>query len=489
MKRTLLLMLALLLPALAAADVSAQVNAPETYSTVWQSSTGRTIVTVDAAVEIPAVPQLMIYPAVQRTFTADDLQRAAVCFGGAPYSGMPSSLDSVTRSANSNPTSVGIRAESKNAAGNRALLTFVQHRRHDGNLWYGTIQFLGHGAARYQVDDLPTTGKVSADAREKAVQIAQSLDAEMALAYEGRCMGYEYDGGMSSLRGDLFIFTRKVNDAQTAWTSEDCQAYDNFEDTYQLKTPYEALRIIIDRYDGAIWMQWQAPHTIDLASGQAATLLPFDQIVTIAAQLLPLKYQFQEQYLAYRNQDANRMTVNRITLSYSRVQNRDNPENFSMLPVWDFFDTPRTLPNLCLQSPYARKSHVLVSDTGNLFCFSCTVSFSEGTTGFGIGLYGDEEKGTSYQYHFSVPEHRFVFEKSPSLPWPAINNNGLSRPIQLEAHKEYSIRLICDDTISVLYINGVALSARMYETLKRSLSLFAENGTLSVSNISLATHA
>ena len=50
-------------------------------------------------------------------------------------------------------------------------------------------------------------------------------------------------------------------------------------------------------------------------------------------------------------------------------------------------------------------------------------------------------------------------------------------------------RNIRDDTISVLYINGVALSARMYETLKRSLSLFAENGTLSVSNISLATHA
>lgn len=45
-------------------------------------------------------------------------------------------------------------------------------------------------------------------------------------------MGYEYDGGMSSLRGDLFIFTRKVNGAPTAWTSEDCQAYDNFEDTY-----------------------------------------------------------------------------------------------------------------------------------------------------------------------------------------------------------------------------------------------------------------
>ena len=150
MKRTLLLMLALLLPALAAADVSAQVNAPETYSAVWKSSTGRTIVTVDAAVEIPAVPQLMIYPAVQRMFTADDLQRAAVCFGAAPYSGMPSSLDSVPRpAANSNPTSVGIRAESKNAAGNRALLTFVQHRRHDGN--YGTTQSNSWGTARHAI--------------------------------------------------------------------------------------------------------------------------------------------------------------------------------------------------------------------------------------------------------------------------------------------------------------------------------------------------
>lgn len=150
MKRTLLLMLALLLPALAAADVSAQVNAPETYSAVWQSNTGRTIVTVDAAVEIPAVPQLMIYPAVQRTFTADDLQRAAVCFGAAPYSGMPSSLDSVTRpAANSNPTSVGIRAESKNAAGNRALLTFVSIV--DMMEICGTAQSNSWGTARHAI--------------------------------------------------------------------------------------------------------------------------------------------------------------------------------------------------------------------------------------------------------------------------------------------------------------------------------------------------
>ena len=92
-----------------------------------------------------------------------------------------------------------------------------------------------------------------------------------------------------------------------------------------------AQAVFLHQHDGGLQIAQHAPPS-------RHTLLPFDQIVTIAAQLLPLKYQFQEQYLAYRNQDANRMTVNRITLSYSRVQNRDDPENFSMLPVWDFFD-------------------------------------------------------------------------------------------------------------------------------------------------------
>ena len=341
MRKLLVFMLicTLLCPA-ALADVQSQINSPTNYNAVWQSNTGKTIITVDAVVEVPDVQEMMVCPASQRVFTIDDLRSVATaCFGDMPYGSLPNSLNSLTlNGTNSDPTSVVIRAESENAAGNLALLTFNQLRRHDGNLWYGMIQFEGRGDARYQLADLPITGAVNTDSHEKAVSIARAVDPDLALVYEGLSMGYDDDIGMSGLRGDMFIFTRSINGVPVVWTSKECYAYDNFGDTYNLKTPYESMTIIIDRQDGTVWLQWQAPHTFDIASGQAASLLSFDQIMTIAAQLLPLKYQFQEQYLSPRNQDANRLTVNRITLSYSRAQNRDNPTGFSMVPVWDFFN-------------------------------------------------------------------------------------------------------------------------------------------------------
>ena len=286
----------------ALADVQSEISAPSTYSAVWQSNTGKTIITVDAGVEVPGVQEMMVYPTSQRVFTIDDLHRVATaCFGDTPYGSLPSNLDSVTcPGANSDPTGIVIRAASENAAGNLALLTFNQLRKHDGNLWYGMFQFEGRGYARYQLADLPILGAVNADSREKAVSIARAVDSDLALVYEGLSMGYDDDIGMSGLRGDMFIFTRSINGTPVVWTSKECYAYDNFGDTYNLKTPYESMTIIIDRQDGSVWFQWQAPHTIDIASGQAASLLPFNQIMTIAAQLLPLKYQFQEQYLSLK---------------------------------------------------------------------------------------------------------------------------------------------------------------------------------------------
>lgn len=341
MRKLLVFMLicTLLCPA-ALADVQSQINSPTNYNAVWQSTTGKTIVTVQAAVEIPDLQQMMIYPASLRNFTADDFRRAAeACFGDTLYGTLPDSLDSVTQpGTNSDPTSVIVRAAEENAAGNRALLTFDQLRGHDGKLWYGMIQFEGRGFARYQVLNLPKTGQVDPACREKAVQIVRDIDPQLGLAYEGLCEKYETNGFSSVGFGYMFIFTRRIDGVPIVWTNKDCQAYDNLQDTYNRKIPYEMLKIIVDPADGTAWLMWQAPHTIDIASGQPAALLSFDQIMSVAAQLLPLKYQFQEKNLAYRNQDANRLTVNRITLSYSRVQNRDNPTRFSMVPVWDFFN-------------------------------------------------------------------------------------------------------------------------------------------------------
>ena len=51
-------------------------------------------------------------------------------------------------------------------------------------------------------------------------------------------------------------------------------------------------------------------------------------------------------------------------------------------------------------------------------------------------------------------------------------NIGLERPIGLEAGHTYHIRLVVDDTIGTLHVDGVALNVRMYERPGESLGVF-----------------
>ena len=50
--------------------------------------------------------------------------------------------------------------------------------------------------------------------------------------------------------------------------------------------------------------------------------------------------------------------------------------------------------------------------------------------------------------------------------------------IGLEAGHTYHIRLVVDDTIGTLYVDGVALNVRMYERPGESLGVFATDGTV-----------
>lgn len=50
----------------------------------------------------------------------------------------------------------------------------------------------------------------------------------------------------------------------------------------------------------------------------------------------------------------------------------------------------------------------------------------------------------------------------------------------------YHIRLVVDDTIGMLHVDGVALNVRMYERPGESLGVFATDGTVEVRNASIA---
>ena len=153
--------------------------------------------------------------------------------------------------------------------------------------------------------------------------------------------------------------------------------------------------------------------------------------------------------------------------------------------VWNAFDKEEKTEDFVIDTPSKRTEITVGRNTGDIFKFEADVEFSESTRAFGIRFYEDEDKEESYQFMFHIPENRYVFEKCPNWPWPANQNIGLERPVSLEPGKKYNIRMIVDDTIATIYIDGVALNARAYKRPGESLSIFASEGSLKVTNCRL----
>lgn len=155
--------------------------------------------------------------------------------------------------------------------------------------------------------------------------------------------------------------------------------------------------------------------------------------------------------------------------------------------VWNAFDKEEKTEDFVIDTPTKSTEKVVAKDTGDIFKFEADVEFTEGTRTFGVRFYEDEDKAESYQFVFYVTEDRYVFEKKPNWPWPANQNIGLERPLELVPGKKYNIKMIVDDTIATIYVDGVALNARAYKRPGESLSLFASEGSLKVTNCKVTT--
>lgn len=154
--------------------------------------------------------------------------------------------------------------------------------------------------------------------------------------------------------------------------------------------------------------------------------------------------------------------------------------------VWAAFNEREKIADFTIESPYTREEKIVARECGNLFSFEADVKFSGAPRSFGVRILESEEKAQAYQFLFHVKENRYIFEKNPNWPWFGCMNIGLERPIGLNAGETYHIQIIFDDDIATLYVNGVALNTRAYEKPGDSLSLFVTDGTLEVTNASIA---
>ncbi len=155
--------------------------------------------------------------------------------------------------------------------------------------------------------------------------------------------------------------------------------------------------------------------------------------------------------------------------------------------VWEAFVNREKVEDFVLESPAGRTERVLKEHCGELFSLEADVTFSEGTHAFGIRVYDDVQTEQSYQFIFHCNEDRYLCEKNPNWPWYSYLSQGSERPITLEPGQKYHIRLIVDDTIGTIYVNGVALNARLYTKPGDALGIFASEGTIQVENCSIST--
>ena len=103
-------------------------------------------------------------------------------------------------------------------------------------------------------------------------------------------------------------------------------------------------------------------------------------------------------------------------------------------------------------------------------------------------FYEDEDKAESYQFVFNVTEDRYDnLRKNQTGHGLQIRILDLKDRLSWYPVRSIISKMIVDDTIATIYVDGVALNARAYKRPGESLSLFASEGSLKVTNCKVTT--
>ncbi|WEV45709.1 family 43 glycosylhydrolase [Streptococcaceae bacterium ESL0687] len=154
--------------------------------------------------------------------------------------------------------------------------------------------------------------------------------------------------------------------------------------------------------------------------------------------------------------------------------------------VWEVFTDKKELENVEILTVDTREEVVLVEDSGKFFSLETTISFDENLSDFSLRFYKNLETDESYEFRFNLDESYLSFDKNPCYPWFQYMDKGLRRPLDLKAGNSYTIKVIVDDNIMTLYIDGVALNVRVYNQFGSAISLTATNGCLLARDINFS---
>ena len=365
MRKLLVFMLicTLLCPA-ALADVQSQASAPTHVTDTFQSNTGKTVIDVDAQVNVPDAESMFLIP-VRSTVFDDGM--------------VPILADLIWPGLGSQQLKVADRNDTASIEGRRQVNQYFRHSA--GVIQMGTRKNdvdaqVNASYIQYPNFDDPTgavlSGSVSYDARYRQKQtvnysspfpdaeiteniaghslsLAQAAaigdhlmstltDQPFALFSVGKARGYipddelmnegrQYDGTGFSY---TLAYTRVIDGAPLLPCYGAMMNTSSFrDDLFIPAVGYEQVLLAINREGQVTNFQWSSPYLIGYERVEQ-NLLPFENILAVARQTMPLKYQVEEV------RGNLHLRVYRIDLGYIAVLQRDTL-TFALTPVWNFY--------------------------------------------------------------------------------------------------------------------------------------------------------
>lgn len=338
MKKMIALLLALLLPVCAVAEtIAKRIGAPTHVFETWTSNSGKLTVSLDADVVIPAVDEIFCIDTTVHVFTPKEIQTMASLLMTAPpqtpvyelrYSGR---YDDWRFSWKADGLAVGAAyTVVRNQITDVSLSVYDQEKEGQGLIDVSYLPFAQHPAREHTMS--PEEAQALADAAAQAVAPGFEMtgwgveeSVPISAASQGRTETQtEYPDYPEYY---VFCYTPVIDGIPQLATFTDCASDDSMMFPFRCNRLY----IAVDA-DGVAAAYWQAPE--EYGERRSCTLLSYSQIMNIVNSLLPLTQADVEK--RYGDQQAC-IQINRVTLSYCRVQKRYQPGSYELIPVWDFF--------------------------------------------------------------------------------------------------------------------------------------------------------
>lgn len=348
-----------------AETVQEQVNAPEQVQDTFTSNTGKTVIDIDAPVHVPDASTMYVIPIKPTTFNDDmviklasllwpelsdqkmeiedqnDLSEDGVTHQKTRYFRHSASLSQYGTKNNDVDRQVltsfcqypGYAHETD--AFLQAIITYDERYRLKKTINYNS-PYMQQEVTGDGIEGHPFTSIEIAAITDRLVCSLTTED--FSLFALGQAPGVIYDDARLS-DGTAWehtgfsyvaVYARNVENAAVLPCLGVTMNSSPFrDDLYVPPVGYEQILLSINREGEITTLLWSNPTTI-CGEKTAQVLLPFETILSIARQTMPLKYQAEEV------NGAVHYRVFRIDLGYMSILQRDTL-TFALTPVWNFY--------------------------------------------------------------------------------------------------------------------------------------------------------